>query len=166
MRTLFLFLTFSLIGFTTISQTKTAHINYSELVLEMPETQAADQELDELTKTYQEQLKQLDQQYKEKLKAFEAEQEKLKGAIREMRLKELKDLEETYKSFLEAAKKEISAKDKALFVPIFEKAKEAVKEVAQSKGYSYVIDSSKENYIYLDPKHDLMDLVKEKLGNN
>ncbi len=164
MRSLFLLLAILFVGFIGFSQSKTAHINYSELILLMPETVAADQELDELTKKYQLQLEKLEAEYKQKLAAFEAEQETLAGAMRELRLKELKDLEETYKSFLTAAKQEIAARDKELFTPIFDKAKQAVAEVAKSKGYAFVADSSKENYVYMDPKDDIMELVKKKLG--
>lgn len=164
MKTLFLVLSICFIGVTAFSQSKTAHINYSELVLLMPETAEADQALDELTKKYQQELTKLDQEYKQKVEAFNAEESTLTGAMRELKLKEIKDLEETYQNFLAAAKKEIAERDKELFTPIFEKAKQAVAEVAKSKGYAYVADSSKDNYVYMDPKDDIMELVKKKLG--
>ena len=164
MRTLFLALSICFIGATAFSQSKTAHINYSELILLMPETAEADQALDELTKKYQQQLTKLDQEYNQKVESFNAEESTLTGAMRELKLKEIKDLEETYQNFLAAAKKEIAERDKELFTPIFEKAKQAVAEVAKSKGYAYVADSSKDNYVYMDPKDDIMELVKKKLG--
>lgn len=155
---------FLFISSAFFAQSKTAHINYSQLVLLMPETAEADKALNELTKQYEEQLQKLSQAYNEKMEAFKQEEESLAGAMRELREKELKDLETTYQNFLTAAKKEIAERDKELFAPIFEKAKKAVTEVAKSKGYAYVIDSSKDNYVYMDPKDDIMDLVKKKLG--
>ena len=146
------------------SQTKTAHINYSKLVLLMPETKKADTTLSVLTKNYQAELTRMQTEYKTKLEKFQLEEKSLPAATKELRTKELIDAESSYTKFQEAAKKDISEKDKALFDVIFEKASNAVKEVAKEKGYSYVIDSSKGNYVYLDPKEDIFDAVKKKLG--
>jgi outer membrane protein len=151
------------VGFS-FSQTKTAHINYSKLVLMMPETKKADTTLSVLTKTYQAELTRMENEYKVKSEKFKAEEKTMPEATKELRLKELKDAEASYAKFQEAAKKDISEKDKALFKVIFEKAETAVKDVAKDKGYSYVIDSSKANYVYLDPKEDIFEAVKKKLG--
>ena len=158
-----LLLSLVLITGVSFSQSKTSHINYSQLVLSMPETTAAKTELDNLTKSYQAQLTKIETEYKTKLEAFQKEEKTLAPAIKELRLKELKDLEASFKNFQEAANKEIKEKYNALFNPIFEKAKTAVTEVAKSKGYSYVIDSSKDQYVYMNPKDDLMELVKKKM---
>jgi outer membrane protein len=150
--------------FVAFSQTKTAHINYSKLVLLMPETKKADTTLSVLTKNYQAELTRMQTEYKTKLEKFQAEEKTMPAATKELRTKELTDAEASYNKFQEAAKKDISEKDKALFKLIFEKAENAVKEVAKEKGYSYVIDSSKGNYVYLDPKEDIFEAVKKKLG--
>ena len=146
------------------SQTKTAHVNYSKLVLLMPETKKADTTLSVLTTTYQAELTRMENEYKTKSEKFKAEDKTLPEATKELRLKELKDAEASYAKFQNAAKKDIAEKDKAFFDVIFEKASNAVKEVAKEKGYSYVIDSSKANYVYLDPKEDIFEAVKKKLG--
>lgn len=148
----------------SFSQTRTAHINYSKLVLLMPETKKADTTLSVLTKNYQAELTRMQTEYKTKLEKFQTEEKTMPAATKELRTKELTDAEASYTKFQEAAKKDISEKDKALFDVIFEKASNAVKEVAKEKGYSYVIDSSKANYVYLDPKEDIFESVKKKLG--
>ena len=152
--------------FTTVafSQSKTAHINYNQLVLSMPETKQADSLLKQLTQNYQAELTRLESEYKAKSDKYQKEEATLPEATKQLRLKELKDAEATYAKFKEAAQKDISEKDNALFNPIFEKAKETVTGVAKSKGYDYVIDSSKGNYVYMNPKDDLMELVKKKMG--
>lgn len=158
-----------LIGFialTTVSiaQSKTAHINYNQLVLSMPETKKADSILNALTLNYQAELTRLESEYKTKVEKYQKEELTLPEATKQLRLKELKDAEATYANFKEAAQKDISSKDKILFDPIFEKAKKTVTDVATSKGYDYVIDSSKGQYVYMNPKDDLMELVKKKMG--
>jgi len=148
----------------SFSQSKTAHINYNQLVLSMPETKQADSLLKQLTQNYQAELTRLESEYKAKSDKYQKEEATLPEATKQLRLKELKDAEATYAKFKEAAQKDISEKDNALFNPIFEKAKETVTGVAKSKGYDYVIDSSKGNYVYMNPKDDLMELVKKKMG--
>ena len=149
---------------TGYSQTKTAYINYSKLVLLMPETKTADSILSVLTKNYQSELTRMENEYKVKSEKFKIEVQTMPDVTKELRLKELKDAEASYAKFQEAAKKDISEKDKALFKVIFEKAENAVKDVAKEKGYSYVIDSSKGGFIYLDAKEDIFEAVKKKLG--
>ena len=148
----------------SFSQSKTAHINYNQLVLSMPETKQADSLLKQLTQNYQAELTRLESEYKVKGEKYQKEEKTLPEATKQLRLKELKDAEATYANFKEAAQKDISEKDKSLFTPIFEKAKKTVTDVAKSKGYDYVIDSSKGQYVYMNPKDDLMELVKKKMG--
>ena len=164
MKYILILLTF--LGFTTfgLAQSKTAHINYSQLVLLMPETKAASTTLENFTKNYKGELAKLESTYKTKVEAFKKEEPTLLPAIKELRQKEITDLEVSYNKLNEAAKKEINDKDNALFVPIFEKAKNAVMAIAKEKGYDYVIDSSKGQYVYMNPKDDISELVKKKLG--
>ena len=157
---------FTVLVFTTIAfaQSKTAHINYSQLVLLMPETKDASTTLENFTKNYKGELAKIESAYKTKVEAFKKEEPTLLPAIKELRQKEIKDLEASYAKLNEAAKKEINDKDNALFVPIFEKAKTAVTAIAKEKGYDYVIDSSKGQYVYMNPKDNILELAKKKLG--
>lgn len=164
MKNILLLITLLFIANNSFSQSKTAHINYNQLVLSMPETKKADSTLNALTLNYQAELTRLESEYKAKLEKYQKEEKMLPEATKQLRLKELKDAEATYANFKEAAQKDISSKDKSLFDPIFEKAKKTVTDVATSKGFDYVIDSSKENYVFMHPKHDLMKLVKKKMG--
>lgn len=164
MKKLLIIIVLTVISNQLVAQTKTAHINYSKLVLMLPETKKADTTLSVLTKTYQAELTRMENEYKAKSEKYKVEEKILPEATKELRLKELKDAEVSYAKFQEAAKKDITEKDKALFKVIFEKAEKAVQDVAKEKGYSYVIDSSKGNYVYLDPKEDIFEAVKKKLG--
>jgi outer membrane protein len=148
----------------SFSQSKTAHINYNQLILSMPETKKADSTLNALTLNYQAELTRMETEYQAKAAKFQQEELTLPEATKQLRLKELKDAEVAYVNFKEAAQKDLSEKDKVLFDSIFEKAKKTVTDVATSKGYDYVIDSSKENYVFMHSKHDLMELVKKKMG--
>ena len=158
------FFFFSLGSNCLFSQNKTAHLNYKDLVNSLPEAKKASQSVDSLTKRYQLELDKLQNEYQIKNENFKKEEATYNAAIKELKQKEIKDLETSYNNFKKAAQSDIDLKDKLLSEPILKKIKESVEQVAKEKGYSYVIDSSVAGYIYMDPKDDILQLVKNKLG--
>ena len=145
-------------------QTKIAHINYSELLKSMPETLIAKTTLEMFTLEYQKQLDALQVDYNSKSEIYKKEEASMLPALKSLKFKELQDLEASFVKFKEAAQLEINAKESQLSAPILKKAKDAVEVIVKKKGYSYVIDSSVGQYVYLDPKENIMDLVKSELG--
>jgi len=163
-KTTFLFaLLCSLVSF---SQSKTAYINFNELVQQMPEFKAANDSALIITKEYQSQLDNIVTELKTKGEIFEKDSKSYKPEIYDYKLNEIKDLQSRVEGFKKTAETAIQKQKDELLNPIIKKAKDAVEQVAKSKGYSYVIDSGKENYVYLDPKADLMELVKKELKLN
>jgi outer membrane protein len=146
------------------SQSKTAHINYNELLQSMPEMNSAKLSLDQFTKTYQAQLNKMQEDYKVKSEDFQKEENTLQPAMKSLKVKELQDLEASFLKFKEDAQLEINNKEKDLLAPIIKKAKDAVEVVVKEKKYNYVIDSGAGQYVYLDPNENIMLLVKSKLG--
>jgi Skp family chaperone for outer membrane proteins len=57
----------------SFSQSKTAHINYNQLVLSMPETKKADSLLNALTLNYQAELTRMETEYQAKAAKFQQE---------------------------------------------------------------------------------------------
>ena len=137
--------------FTTsfaVAQSKTAHINFSELVQLLPEFKTASETLQKLTKD----------------DALEKDQATMPAAIKDLKIKDLQDLQKKYEEFKQTAQTDIQKKREALFSPIVKKAKDAVEQIAKEKGYGYVIDSSAAQYVYMNPADNILELVKKKLG--
>lgn len=151
-------------SFFTFSQSKTAHINYNELLQSMPEMAIAKSTLEEFTKTYQEQLNKMQEDYKVKSENFKKEEATIQPAMKSLKVKELQDLEASFLKFKDDAQLEINNKEKDLLAPILKKAKDAVEVVVKEKKYNYVIDSGAGQYVYLDPNENIMLQVKNKLG--
>ena len=153
--------------FTTsfaVAQSKTAHINFSELVQLLPEFKTASETLQKLTKDYQTQIDQLTQEFKTKNDALEKDQATMPAAIKDLKIKDLQDLQKKYEEFKQTAQTDIQKKREALFSPIVKKAKDAVEQIAKEKGYGYVIDSSAAQYVYMNPADNILELAKKKLG--
>ena len=159
--------TFAIVLFslsTLFAQNKTAHINFNELVQALPETQKASDSLQQITKAYQSQLDKMSAEFKSKSEAYEKEKDNLQGPIKDFRTKELTDLQQKFDQFKQAAQEDLNKKRESIFNPVIKKAKSAVEAVAKEKGYGYVIDSSSNGYVYLNPADNIIDLVKKKLG--
>ena len=151
-------------SFFTYSQSKTAHINYNELLQSMPEMAVAKSSLEEFTKTYQEQLNKMQEDFKLKSEIFKKDEATIQPAMKSLKVKELQDLEASFLKFKDDAQLEINNKEKDLLAPIVMKAKDAVEVVVKEKKYNYVIDSGTGQYVYLDPNENIMSQVKTKLG--
>ena len=159
-----IFISSLLVSAFTFSQSKTAHINYNELLQSMPEMAVAKSTLEEFTKTYQEQLNKMQEDFKLKSESFKKDEATIQPAMKSLKVKELQDLEASFLKFKDDAQLEINNKEKDLLAPIVKKAKDAVEVVVKEKKYNYVIDSGAGQYVYLDPNENIMLQVKNKLG--
>ncbi|WP_179344250.1 OmpH family outer membrane protein [Winogradskyella ursingii] len=158
-----LFATALFIGATsfTAAQSKIAHINTQELIKAMPETIAAQAEIEKLGKTYeatiQGSLKELDT----KLKQYNAEAEAQTEESNIKRMEEVEGMKQSLSKYQQQAQQDLQKKEFDLLKPITEKAKAAIQKVAKAQGYQYVLDAS--TLVVADGK-DLLADVKKELG--
>lgn len=143
---------------------KFAHINSSELLQMMPEVKTANKQLEEYSKQLRSQLENMTAELNKKYEVYTKEAEQLPAAIREVREKEIQQLQERIETFKETAQESVQNKEKELLEPIVKKAKDAVQAVAKEMGYSYVFDTSTGSLIMFPDSDNLMGAVKKKLG--
>ena len=159
-------LVFSLTAFVSVksqAQAKIAYINMQQLVSSMPEAKKAYDSLQlleqELTKDGQALLA----EFQTKVEAFNKAEPTMKPDLKEVKIKEL----ETAKAGLEEYKarmdQKIAFREQQMTVPIIAKAKKAVSDIATEKGYTCVIDNSKD-VIVVATCEDLLPAAKLKLG--
>ncbi len=143
---------------------KFGHINSAELVSMMPETKAADEQLKKYTDDLNNQMQAMLGELQKKYQDFVAAQAKLADAVREIRQKEIQDMQQRVEDFQQKASENIENKRKEIYGPILEKAEKAVKEVAKEGKYSYILDASVSAVIYAQDSDNIIDLVKKKLN--
>ena len=147
-------------SFTT-AQNNVAHINKQELIKAMPAYTQAQAEIEKLGKTYeatiQGSLKELDI----KLKQYNAEAEGQTQEENQKRMEEVEGMKQSLGQYQQQAQKDLQEKEFNLLKPIVEKADNAIKAVAKTQGFQYVLD--KAMLIVADGK-DLMVDVKKQLG--
>ena len=159
------------VSISTFAQTATpsgpqkiGHINSQLLLSIMPEMKKAQDEVKALAKTYQDQLTKMQLEYKTKGEKLQAEATKLSDAIKEVKIKEIQDLEKRIIDLSKSGEKKVAAKEQELAAPIIKKADVAIKAVAKEQGYSFVIDSSTGALLHALDGDNLLKAVKAKLG--
>jgi outer membrane protein len=146
------------------AQQKIGYINSEELIMAMPEAKKADADITAYAKTFQDQLQAMQKELETKYKAYEAGVKTMTEAMKDVKEKELTDLQNRIQSVQQGAEEKIAAKRQDMLKPITEKADAAIQAVAKEKGYSYILDANAGGIIYAMPTDNILADVKTKLG--
>lgn len=158
-----------MIGSVAKAQTtsmKIAYINSAVLLQAMPERINADSALSKYTRTFQDQIELMTKEFQTKLQVFQKEEKTMSDAMKEVKAKELQDLQARIESTQQSAQDKIQQKKQDLYTPILEKADKAIKDVAKEKNYDYIFDVNSQGggIVYSKDEYDITALVKAKMG--
>jgi outer membrane protein len=146
------------------AQAKIAYIDFQELMKQMPETKNLQEQINAYSKQFMDQLTAMNTEYQQKGKDYVAQKSTMSDAIRTAKETELADLQRRMESYSNDAQQKVETKTNELAKPLFEKMRETVKQAAQQKGYTYVINTAQVELIVSPPGDNLMNDVKAKLG--
>jgi outer membrane protein len=154
----------------TNQPSKIAHVNYNEIVTNMPEYIAAEKQFEKIYTTYQNDAKQMQDEFQAKLKKYEEEASipgKVSDAVNVVRQKEVSDMQKRIQEFGQNAQKELQQKQEDITKPIIEKVKASIEKVGKAKGFQYILNSnsnSNPDAILLADGPNLTADVKKDLG--
>ncbi len=143
---------------------KMATVNSSEVVMNMSETKALQQKVQDKSQTLSKELEIMYKQFEEKAAKLKGANQQSLNAIQEAQMAELQDLQKRIENFEKTAQKEVQQLEQTLSIPILEKAKKVIEQVAAEKGYSHVFDVSAGGMIIFPIGDDITNAVKTKLG--
>ncbi len=144
---------------------KFGHINSQELLMAMPERDSAEAKLKKFAKNLQEEIETLQVEFNKKYQDYLQKKATYTDAIREMKEKELQDLQQRSQEFEQTAQQDYQKQQGDLMKPIVEKANAAISKVAKANGFLYVFDVSTGAVAYFsDQSTDVLPLVKKELG--
>ena len=103
---------------TINAQTKTAHVDVSEIMTKMPAMLDAQKQLDKLSTTYDGEYKKMVEEYQGKLKKYEAEAATVTEAVNGDRSKEVQDMQKRIVDYRDNAQKELQQKESDIVKPI------------------------------------------------
>lgn len=149
----------------TNAQAKFAHVNFSDLVQNMPDTKIANMRLDSFQKELQKTLETMMAEYKKKQDEYNALASNASEAIRAAKEKELGNLYQNIQDFQQGAAEEVQTKQNEYLQPIIDKAKKACSDAAKAGGYSYVFDNSPGGALIYHPETDDLMVAVKKLLN-
>ncbi len=144
---------------------KFGHINSQELLMAMPERDSAEAKLKKYGKDLQEQIETLQVEFNKKYQDYLQKKATFTDAIREMKEKELSDLQQRSQEFEQTAQQDYQKQQADLMKPIVDKANAAISKVAKANGFIYVFDVSTGAVAYFsDQSVDVLPLVKKEMG--
>jgi outer membrane protein len=147
---------------------KWGYIDATYILKEMPEYDEVQQELDKVSKQWQEEISAMRLEVQSLYDAFQAEEVLLTEEMKEERLVAIKEKEEATKEYHRKAfgyEGLFFLKKKELLKPVQDKLFDAVEKIAKDKRLELVFDKSGDYaIIYSNPVHDYTDFVLEELG--
>lgn len=148
------------------AQQKIGYVYYEELIFSMPETKKAQTEIEAYKKVFQDQLVKMQADLESKYKSYEegVKSGTLKDAMKELKEKEITDLQNNMQTTQQSAEEKIGKKQQEVLKPIQEKADKAIQDLAKEKGYTYIFDASAGGILFATPENNIIKDVQTKLG--
>jgi len=168
MKKIFAFLVFLTLGISATFAQRFAYVNSEYIIKHVPEYNAAQKQIDDLTKQWQDQI---DNQYAdiEKMyKAYQNDHSLLSEDMRKRREdeivnkeKQVKDLQRQKFSYGGELEKERTR----LFQPIQTRISKTIEDFAKAQGFDFIVDKGSElTFLYANPALDKSNDVIIKLG--
>jgi len=169
MKKLVLFLACGLmIGNLVFAQTaplKIGYINSAELLSAMPERTKADSDIAKYAKSFQDQIDLMMKDYQSKGQAYQKDEKTMTEAMKEVRMKEIQDLQNRIESINQSAQEKLQAKKQDMYQPIIDKVNKALKDVAKEKNFDFIFDQAAGGaLLYGKESFDITQMIKQKLG--
>ena len=155
-----------LMGSTSLFAQKFGRINTQEIIMSMPETKTMQTNMEAYAKELQDNIETMNVEFNTKLQDFQKNFNTLTDIAKEMKEKDLNDLQARIREFQERAQQEYQKKQNELLSPIIEKAKNAIDKISAAGGYLVVFDTSTGSLSYFDEATltDIAPEVKKELG--
>lgn len=150
-------------GINSFAQSTIAHIDSQQLLNLMPEMLEAQDQLKKLQENYRTSFEGVYKEFEAKLQEFQNLPPTTTQEEGEKKQKEIIELQQRIKEAEKNAAQEIQKKQTELTTPIFEKAKDAIKKVAEKQDFSFVLDTASQLLVVAKGKNLLQD-VKAELG--
>lgn len=165
MKKMFVIALAAVVSLSASAQTlKFAHVNFSELVQLMPESDSARVQIETMNKETQETYQAMIEEFQNKYQQYEQKQASWTPAVRQSKEKELSDIQTRIQEFEQTAQQDLQQQQNRLMAPIYQKAQSTVNEIAKAGGYIYVFDASSVLYVDNAQSTDITAEARKALG--
>lgn len=145
---------------------KFAHFNTADIIPSMKEYTAAQEELQNMEKQYQDDLKLMQDELQKKSEEYQKEQANLLENVRARREQELNDLYNRLQQSFQDNQAALQKAEAEKMNTIREKVLAAIKKIGEEGGYVYIVDTSSGviPFVSTTLSTDITDQVKKELG--
>ncbi len=144
------------------AQGKYGHVNSSEVLQGMPGVDSITIKLQAFQGELQMMYEDYVSEFQTKKDKFDREAGTMSSSVRQMREKELVDLQNRIQEFQYSVQEDLEQKQYELVKPFQDKIQNAINDVAKENNYAYIFDT--QILLYYDGGADVTPLVKKKLG--
>ena len=154
------------LGSSYLFAQKLGRINLEEIITLMPEYKEMMTNMEAYSKDLRDNLETIQVELNTKYNDFQKNNATYSEVPRQLKEKELTDLQNRLQEFYQSAQEDLQKKEKELTDPIVAMAQEAVKKVAQKGAYVAVFNTTIPSMVYYDEAAmtDLSTEVKAELG--
>ena len=138
-------------------------IDVNAIFTAMPETTAAQTQLQEVSTQYEAEYKKLEEEVNKKVQEFQALAADTPQSIKDRRQQEIQELAQKVETFQNTASQDIQRQQQQLMAPIQQKITDAIKAVGQEGSYTFIFENGMAAFQGADVV-DVTPAVKAKLG--
>ncbi|MBD5068570.1 MAG: OmpH family outer membrane protein [Alistipes sp.] len=153
-----------LLSASSLSAQKLGRINSQEILLAMPESKEMETNMQAFVKDLQDNLETIAVEFNQKYLDFQKNVESYSDSVRQLKSKELQELQNRREEFEQIAQQDIQKKQQELMTPIIEKAKAAIDKVAKENGYLVVFETNSLASFDEAALTDIAPQVRKELG--
>ena len=148
----------------SVSAQQLGKVNFNELVMLMPEMDAARETMTASQKEAEETYSAMAEEFQHKYAQYQQKQATWTAAIREAKERELTDINQRLQEFQQTISQELQQQQSQLMAPINEKAQKVVADLAKAKGVLVLFDVSQALYFDETQVVDLTADARKALG--
>jgi outer membrane protein len=148
-----------------VAQTpKLGHIDRAAMVNSLPAHDSAEAIMRGFVERLQGRLEAMKAEFDARLAKYEADRGTMTATMREVEERELTEMRDRLVAADERAEEDAEKQQQELLAPLVKKVDEAIKAVADEKGFTYIFDTNVGLLLYTDEGEDITPLVRTKLG--
>lgn len=149
----------------TFDDVMIAYINTTDVINAMPDMIKAGKELESYSTELQNQYQAMVEEFQTKYQYYESNHNNMSNTIKQLKEKELVDIQNRIQQFQADAQRELEAKRNELTSPIYERLQKAINTVARDNKFTAVFDTNSGPILfYGDEAIDISFMVMKELG--
>ena len=139
---------------------KVGYINTQELIVLLPEVKIANDSIQKEKQRMEAKIETMVRELRAKASSLEKRKNEIAPIQYDKEVQLLQAEEKKIGEFEQLGQQELTVKTEGLLNPIQNKVNLAIKEVAATEGYNYIIDTAQGMVLYADPAANVLEKVK------